>query len=291
LRVAQQILDHGLLADLLHRGEHLEQFLLLILVELRLELRRRGIQLGGLVRRFDGGGLLLEPFLAPHGLGDVDQLLTRTKPRLVVPELRDELAHTVDFLRVRLDQVRKFSHALRLELAQHLLEPEGLRRVVHARGEVRHAPADERSAQPLAQLVIAHERASIVSDEGKSGVFIRVRRIVGGRLAGLGDRRRLEHLLLQNRYQLVDDLAALRGRHGRERVDQAGLVVRTLDAHAAPPARFHLDQRDRRIDAKLERVLVMRQHSHELPGPLLGVGPALDVILGGSAPHRHESER
>jgi hypothetical protein len=79
-------------------------------------------------------------------LGDLGELLAGSQARLVIAELRDELAHAVDLLGVRLNQVRKLSDALCLQLAQHLLEPEGLRRIVHAGREVRHAPGYERGA-------------------------------------------------------------------------------------------------------------------------------------------------
>jgi hypothetical protein len=91
----------------------------------------------------------------------------------------------------------------------------------------------------------------------KCRVLVGVRRVGRRGLARHGNGWRFEHLLLENGHQLTHDFCALGRRHRGQRIDQAGSVVRALDADAASTARLHLDERDRRIDTKLERILLV----------------------------------
>ena len=68
----------------------------------------------------------------------------------VIAKVRDHLRNAVDLCGTRHDQVGQGTDAIGLQLAQHLLHAEHLRRVVQTIGEVGRRPAGERRLHALA---------------------------------------------------------------------------------------------------------------------------------------------
>ena len=76
----------------------------------------------------------------------------------------------------------------------------------------------------------------------------------------------------------------------------SGLVVQALDrllqlGHAIDVLPLHLHQRERRLGAELDGVVVAQHDGDDLPGALDGALPVLDVLAGHLAPEAQGREQ